>query len=108
MVEKVYQTAFGVIHYWINIIDINQATLFFLPGLTADHRLFDKQIEYFEYKYNVFVWDSLAHGNSWPFELNFNLMDKAKWLNEILENEKGCLRKEWKRTYHTISSVRLC
>ena len=28
-------------------------TLVFLPGLTADHRLFDKQIACFEGKYNL-------------------------------------------------------
>ena len=87
MDKKVYQTDLGAIHYWINIIDISQVTLVFLPGLTADHRLFDKQIEYFENKYNVFVWDAPAHGDSWPFEFKFNMMDKAKWLNEILEKE---------------------
>ena len=25
----------------------------FLPGLTADHRLFDKQVAYFDGKYNI-------------------------------------------------------
>lgn len=85
MFERVYPTACGNIHYWMN----NTATqkepqLVFLPGLTADHRLFDKQIEYFEGKYPVFVWDAPGHAASWPFEFNFDLMDKAKWLNEIL------------------------
>ena len=72
--------------YWINIIDITTVTLVFLPGLTADHRLFDKQIAYFENKYNVFVWDAPAHASSWPFD--FGLMDKAEWLNAILEKEE--------------------
>ena len=88
MVEKIYKTLCGNIHYWINIIDKNAVTLIFLPGLTADHRLFDKQIEYFENKYNVFVWDAPAHAASYPFQFNFNLMDKAKWLDEILVQEK--------------------
>lgn len=88
MIEKIHKTPCGNIHYWINIIDKNAVTLIFLPGLTADHRLFDKQIEYFENKYNVFVWDAPAHAASYPFLFNFNLMDKAKWLDEILEQEK--------------------
>ncbi|HOG05388.1 MAG TPA: alpha/beta hydrolase [Paludibacter sp.] len=88
MTEKTHKTASGIIHYWINEIDANAVTLVFLPGLTADHRLFEKQIEYFEDKYNVFVWDAPAHASSWPFEFDFNLMDKAKWLNEIFEHEK--------------------
>lgn len=88
MIEKIHKTPCGNIHYWINIIDKNSVTLVFLPGLTADHRLFNKQIEYFEKKYNVFVWDAPAHAASWPFRFNFKLMDKAKWLNQILEQEK--------------------
>ena len=88
MIEKVYNTSCGNIHYWINIIEKDTITLIFLPGLTADHRLFDKQIEYFENKYNVFVWDAPAHAASWPFQFDFTLMDKAKWLNEILEKEE--------------------
>ena len=55
MTEKIHKTQLGDIHYWTNIIDENAVTLVFLPGLTADHRLFEKQIEYFENKFNVFV-----------------------------------------------------
>lgn len=87
MIERTYATAFGAIHYWINIMDTEKATLVFLPGLTADHRLFDKQIEYFINKYNVFVWDPPAHAASWPFEFSFNLTDEAKWVSEILKKE---------------------
>lgn len=88
MVEKTYQTPSGIIHYWSHMIDTNIVTLVFLPGLTADHRLFDKQIEYFKDKYNVFVWDAPAHASSWPFKFDFDLMDKARWLNEIFEQEE--------------------
>ncbi len=87
LIEKSYKTPSGSIHYWINIIDADDVSLVFLPGLTADHRLFEKQIEYFKDKYNVFVWDAPAHASSWPFVFNFNLFDKAKWLNNILEQE---------------------
>lgn len=88
MIEKIHITNHGAIHYWISDkIDRNDISLIFLPGLTADHRLFDKQIEHFERKHNVLVWDAPGHASSWPFELSFNLMDKAKWLEEILEKE---------------------
>lgn len=87
VVGKIHKTPSGNIHYWINMIDRDIITLVFLPGLTADHRLFDKQIEFFEDKYNVFVWDPPAHGASWPFKFDFDLMDKARWLNHILERE---------------------
>ena len=87
MQEKTYRTRSGIIHYWVNMVDVNSITIVFLPGLTADHRLFDKQIAYFEGKYNVLVWDAPAHAASWPFTFDFNLMDKAKWLDGILEQE---------------------
>jgi pimeloyl-ACP methyl ester carboxylesterase len=87
MIEKIYETTNGNIHYWINEPCNQDFTLVFLPGLTADHRLFEKQIEYFEDKYNVFVWDAPGHGVSWPFKLDFTLMDKAKWLDEIFIKE---------------------
>jgi len=87
MIEKTYTTSSGAIHYWIHIIGADIATLVFLPGLTADHRLFGKQIEYFKSRYNVFVWDAPAHAASWPFQFDFDLFDKAKWLNGIFEQE---------------------
>ena len=55
MIENSYKTSCGCIHYFVNIIDKQKITLVFLPGLTADHRLFEKQIEYFEKRQNVFV-----------------------------------------------------
>lgn len=88
MTEKIHTTRCGGIHYWISDeLKDNGITLMFLPGLTADHRLFDKQIEYFEAKCNVFVWDAPAHAASWPFSFDFTLKDKAIWLNEIIEKE---------------------
>ena len=38
--------------------------LVFLPGLSADHRLFEKQMEYFSKYRNCLVWDPPAHGES--------------------------------------------
>lgn len=88
MKEKIYKTPCGAIHYWLNVGQgTEKPTLVFLPGLTADHRLFDKQIDYFEGRYNVLVWDAPGHGASWPFKFDFSLMDKARWLNDILRTE---------------------
>ena len=89
MIEKTYQTSLGVIHYWRNQFEeTSKISLIFLPGLTADHRLFEKQTEYFKDKFGVFIWDAPGHALSYPFELNFNLFDKAKWLDEILKKER--------------------
>lgn len=88
MHEKTFETPCGTIHYWINgRNEKSRMTLVFLPGLTADHRLFDKQIEYFEPKYNLIVWDAPGHAASSPFTLSFSLMDKARWVDGIICSE---------------------
>ncbi len=48
MQQKVYHCTQGAISYWINNLSMERETIVFLPGLTADHRLFDKQVDYFE------------------------------------------------------------
>lgn len=88
MVEKIYQTPCGPIHYWLNVLDSHGPTLAFLPGLTADHRLFDRQVSYFGETYNLFLWDAPGHAASWPFRFDFDLFDKARWLEEIFTLEK--------------------
>ena len=88
MTEKTYQTPCGVIRYWISGAgETREPQLVFLPGLTADHHLFEKQITFFEGRCPVLVWDAPGHSASWPFELTFSLMDKAGWLDEILQRE---------------------
>lgn len=88
MIEKTFETHCGKIHYWISKdAGVSKPALVFLPGLTADHRLFNKQIEYFEGKCPVFVWDAPGHASSWPFNFSFSLQDKARWLDEILMRE---------------------
>ena len=87
MTEKVFNTENGGIHYRISIVSGERAWLVFLPGLTADHRLFEKQIEEFKNDYNLFVWDAPGHGSSRPFELSFSLADMAEWLHSIMINE---------------------
>ncbi|MGN0236316.1 MAG: alpha/beta fold hydrolase [Paludibacteraceae bacterium] len=84
MKEHTYSTPLGDIRYWTNPFVSRRATLVFLPGLTADHTLFDKQIETFESLYNLLVWDAPGHGQSRPFRLEFTLRDKARWLHEML------------------------
>ncbi|MCI6908180.1 MAG: alpha/beta hydrolase [Clostridiales bacterium] len=85
MTEKSFATRCGAIHYWVNEkAGKTPVTLVFLPGLTADHRLFDKQIEFFRTQYGVLVWDAPAHAASWPFSFDFDLMEEARWLDGIL------------------------
>ena len=87
MTEKIFETRCGTIHYWVNERKDSPVALVFLPGLTADHRLFERQIAYFEDKARVLVWDAPGHAASRPFELSFTLRDKALWLDGILRQE---------------------
>ena len=84
--EKVYAAPAGDIHYWITLGQEEKPWLVFLPGLTADHHLFDQQIPAFP-EYNRLVWDAPGHAASRPFTLSFSLDDMARYLHEILENE---------------------
>ena len=86
MLSGQYETKKGNIKYWYCKDAENPwHQLVFLPGLTADHRLFAKQIKYFMGMYPVFVWDAPGHGDSRPFDLDFSLEEKAIWLDEILK-----------------------
>lgn len=87
MEYKIHKTSLGNIHYWINCIDTQKPWLVFLPGLSADHTLFEKQTEYFCSKFNCFVWDAPAHGLSRPFRYEFTMETMADYLNDIFRTE---------------------
>lgn len=84
--EKVYSAPSGNIRYWLTPGEPEKPWLVFLPGLTADHHLFDQQIPAFP-EYNRFVWDAPAHAASRPFRLDFSMDDMARYLHGILEAE---------------------
>lgn len=88
--HKTFSTEDGTIHYWVNKTGSQaKPALVFLPGLTADHRLFDKQMEHFTSKPNVrcLVWDGSSHGLSRPFPLTWSLDDLARMLDDVLAQE---------------------
>ena len=85
---RVFETPSGSIRYWTDSsADARAPWLVFLPGLTADHTLFNAQMAHFSGKANCLVWDAPAHGKSRPFALDFTLDDLAHALNAILEVE---------------------
>ncbi len=88
MIQKTYVTPLGsIVYYRTGTPAPGRPVLVFLPGLTADHRLFEKQIDHFRQEYDCLVWDAPGHGASRPFELSFTLADKAYWLKQILKTE---------------------
>ena len=88
MKKKTYRSSSGSVCYWISeAIETDRPWMVFLPGLTADHTLFDPQIEHFENRANCFVWDAPAHGASRPYPLDFSLDDMTRILDEIFTDE---------------------
>ncbi len=83
-----FATGQGVVSYWVDDAAGSTAPwLVFLPGLTADHTLFDAQMLHFSGKANCLVWDAPAHGASRPYPLSFTLDDCAQILRGILVAE---------------------
>jgi pimeloyl-ACP methyl ester carboxylesterase len=88
MDERVFTTKSGSVHYWVDKTAGPDAVwLIFLPGLTADHTLFDAQMSHFSGKANCLVWDAPAHGASRPYPLDFTMDDYARILHVILQDE---------------------
>lgn len=85
--HRTLDTELGVIHYWLSRCGADKPWLVFLPGLSADHTLFDKQTTYFAGKANCFVWDAPAHGLSRPFALRFTMSELAEYLRRIFKKE---------------------
>lgn len=88
MIEKRISSCRGHVYYWVSRhSNKNAKTLFFLPGLTANHHLFNFQLKYFSSKFTVFVWDAPAHGKSRPYS-DFTYSHLAEELKTILDREK--------------------
>lgn len=85
MEEKTLQTEKGKLAWWRSEAwDAGRDTLFFLHGLTADHRMFAAQTEHFAQDHNVLAWDAPAHGASRPFA-PFDFADAAGYMRRILD-----------------------
>ena len=87
MEHKTFDTGSGVIHYFVSRCGADKPWLVLLPGLSADHTLFDQQLGYFADKANCLTWDAPAHGLSRPFPLCFTMVDLAASLHAILDIE---------------------
>ena len=85
MDQKAFITGSGTVQYWVDTTAGPEAPwLVFLPGLTADHTLFDAQMSHFAGKARCLVWDAPAHGQSRPYPLNFTMDGLAQILHDIL------------------------
>lgn len=85
MKEKFISNERGKVFYWISE-QRHERTIFFMPGLTADHTLFESQFDFFAREYNVIAWDMALHGKSRPYQ-DFFFENVAADANQILEQE---------------------
>lgn len=85
MLEKSISSERGKTYYWTEKRN-SPFSLVFLPGLTANHHLFDRQIEVFSEQYDIIVWDAPAHGKSRPYK-DFSYYNAAEELKSILDIE---------------------
>lgn len=85
MTERFTEDKNGRVVYYISErSDHAKDTIFFLHGLTADHTMFDMQVEYFESNYNIITWDAPCHGASKAYpELTYEIA--AKFIKQILD-----------------------
>lgn len=93
MTEKKITARFGTVYYWVSHhAEEDAKCVVFLHGLTADHTLFDKQMERFAKKYTVIVWDAPAHGMSRPYA-HFSYDHMADVVRAILhaEHQEHCI-----------------
>lgn len=87
MEHKQLTTKNGSIHYWIErASDHNAKCIVFTHGVTADHTMFEKQVEFFQKKYTLLLWDVPMHGLSKPYQ-NFSYRTIAEELFHILTRE---------------------
>ena len=84
MDHKQMNTPRGPVHYWT--AGTGSETILFTHGATADHAMFDKQMEAFASQYRVISWDAPAHGLSRPYT-GFTVQQAADDLIQLMDTE---------------------
>lgn len=85
--KKELKTERGSVFYWIEKNAAPGAKCIVCThGLTANHSMFEKQVEYFRSTCTLITWDVPLHGISRPYR-DFSYGHCAQDLNEILERE---------------------
>lgn len=86
MEHKFLETSRGNVHYWISKSDKSSECIIFTHGLTANHIMFEKQVEFFKDNYTILTWDVPLHGKSKPYK-GFSYENAASDLKSIVERE---------------------
>jgi pimeloyl-ACP methyl ester carboxylesterase len=85
MNKKHIDTERGRVYYWISDRKKDRAIMF-THGVTGDHTLFHRQLDYWDKEYTVIVWDMPLHGESRPYQ-DFSFLNVAKDMKAILDKE---------------------
>ena len=96
MEHKTINGAGGEVHYWISRPkETSKGAIVFTHGVTADHTMFEKQVEFFEKEYTVITWDVPLHGLSVDYR-DFSFTNTAKDLNMLFWyiNKRDDIHKE--------------
>lgn len=72
------------IAYYIDDLE-NKNWIVFIHAAFVDHRMFEKQFEYFKGKYNLLAVDILGHGNSTKVRKGDSIEKMSCWINQIFE-----------------------
>jgi pimeloyl-ACP methyl ester carboxylesterase len=83
--HKVLEKEGYAIHYFISG-DKSKETIIFLHPAFADHRCFDKQIDFFSKNYQVLTVDLLGHGLSQAGKAKVKIDSSAEHIEEIMKN----------------------
>ncbi len=86
MVHKSIESERGTVHYWISHSNKDSKSIVFSHGLTANHRMFEKQVAFFKQNFNIIAWDVPLHGLSCPYK-DFSYENCAQALRSILDAE---------------------
>ncbi len=85
MEKRCIITKRGTVYYWTNE-NQRKKSIMFTHGVTGDHTLFQKQIEYWSKEYHVIIWDMPLHGESRPYK-DFSFANAAEDMKAILDQE---------------------
>jgi len=86
MRHSMLKTEYGDVHYWFyQHENINTKCLVFCHGVTGDHTMFQRQVEYFKSEYSILIWDIPMHGDSRPYKV-YSFEHNAQVLQQILED----------------------
>ncbi len=81
---KEFQLENTPITYYIDD-SANKEWVVFIHAAFVDHRMFQKQFEYFSGKYNLLAVDILGHGNSTKARKGDSIEKMSYWINQIFE-----------------------